>query len=60
MDGCLWNEAVWEGNSYYRSDYCGPAEEEEVPVETGGFAEGETAGLCGEGAQILKLELDFL
>jgi hypothetical protein len=45
MEGCLWDEAVGEGDSEEAGDTCGEAEEEEVPVEAGGFTEGKFCAL---------------
>ena len=45
MDGGLGYEAVGHGDAEYTGDEGRAAQEEEVPVETGGFLEWEVAGL---------------
>lgn len=49
VEGGLGDESVGEGEAKNAGDAGGDAEEEEVPVETGGFAEWEFAALSDEG-----------
>jgi hypothetical protein len=49
VEGGLRDEAVWEGDPEQAGDTGCEAEEENVPVEAGGFAEGEFGALCYEG-----------
>lgn len=49
MDRRLWDKTVGKGNSDYGGDDRGPAQQEEIPVETSRFAEREMASLCCEG-----------
>ena len=49
MEGGLWDEAVREGDAEEPRDAGGQAEEKKVPVEAGGFAEGEFGALGDEG-----------
>ena len=49
VEWCLGDEAVGEGNPEEAGDASGEAEEENVPVETGGFAEGKFGALGDEG-----------
>jgi hypothetical protein len=53
VDGGLGHEAVGHGKTQYTCDESGAAEEEEIPVETGGFFEGKLSGLGCETAYIL-------
>lgn len=49
VEGGLGDEAVGEGDAEEAGDGGGGAEEEDVPVEAGGFAEGEFGALGYEG-----------
>lgn len=49
MEGGLRDEAVREGNAEETGDAGCEAEEEDVPVETGGFAKGELGALGDQG-----------
>ena len=53
VDGGLGHEAVGEGQAEDPCDEAGTAEQEEVPVEAGGFFEGEAAVLGGEGGEVV-------
>jgi hypothetical protein len=48
VEGCLWDKAVWGGDAEESCDAGGETEEEEVPVEAGGFAEGKFGSLGNE------------
>lgn len=45
VEGCLGNEAIGKGDAEKASDAGCEAEEEEVPVEACGFAEGKLGAL---------------
>lgn len=52
VEGGLGDEAVGEGQAQDAGDAGGEAEEEEVPVEAGGFSEGELGALGDEGRDL--------
>ena len=49
VEGCLRDEAVGKGDPEKTGDTGSQAEEEEIPVEAGGLAEGEFGTLGDEG-----------
>ena len=57
VEGGLRDEAVGEGDAEKAGDACGEAKEEDVPVETGGFAEGEFGALGDEGGDFLVVSI---
>jgi hypothetical protein len=61
VEGCLRNEAVGKWNAEDTGDEGGKAEQEDVPMESGGFAQGEFGALRDEGGdwEILASVLTF-
>ena len=53
VEGGLRNEAVGEGDAEEAGEAGRQAEEEDVPVEAGGFAEGEFGALSYEGGYVV-------
>ena len=57
VEGGLWDETVWEGDAEKASNAGCQAEKEDVPVETGGFTEGELGALGDEGGDFLFVSI---
>lgn len=55
MKGCLWDEAVWEGQAEDARDACCETKEEDIPMEAGGFSKREFATLGDQGGNLVSL-----